>query len=262
MLSAELVALLSSGSTPNFVELPVERRLLTVDSLIPRRVRFTRDHEFFEDGDVQRHLYLQDVLTNIGEVKEKPRVSMFKCETAGCTHVFDTIESYEHHYNTLHRNVCSSCKRSFPSARLLDIHILEWHDSFFQVMSEKANMYQCLVEGCAEKFKTGAERKDHLIKSHLYPPDFRFDKPKKAKSKNKQGKSTVKCTSMDIVTCEGLAVESMEVCSSQSSDGAIESCSTANCKNASNTHSKYRVPSTICFGHGSVRGFRHTKKNK
>lgn len=41
--------------------------------------------------------------------------------------------------------------------------------------------YQCLVEGCAEKFKTSKDRKDHLVRRHLYPADFRFDKPKKSR---------------------------------------------------------------------------------
>uniref|UniRef100_A0A8C0ZLQ3 Uncharacterized protein n=1 Tax=Castor canadensis TaxID=51338 RepID=A0A8C0ZLQ3_CASCN len=42
-----------------------------------RPVRFPRDHEFFEDGDVQRHLYLQDVLTQVAEAPERssPAVS-------------------------------------------------------------------------------------------------------------------------------------------------------------------------------------------
>uniref|UniRef100_A0A667HAX6 Uncharacterized protein n=1 Tax=Lynx canadensis TaxID=61383 RepID=A0A667HAX6_LYNCA len=35
-----------------------------------RRVRFPREHEFFEDGDVLRHLYLQDVLTQVTEAPE------------------------------------------------------------------------------------------------------------------------------------------------------------------------------------------------
>uniref|UniRef100_A0A8D0G8I9 Zinc finger protein 511 n=1 Tax=Sphenodon punctatus TaxID=8508 RepID=A0A8D0G8I9_SPHPU len=135
----------------------------------------------FQDGDVLRHLYLQDILTRVTVVTERPRVSEFCCHMAGCGQFFDTLESYEHHYNTLHTNVCSSCKRAFPSGRLLDIHILEWHDSLFQIMAEKQDMYQCLTEGCVEKFKSSKERKDHLVRVHLYPSDFRFDKPKKAK---------------------------------------------------------------------------------
>uniref|UniRef100_A0A8C5TYV8 Zinc finger protein 511 n=1 Tax=Malurus cyaneus samueli TaxID=2593467 RepID=A0A8C5TYV8_9PASS len=117
--------------------------------------------------------------TSLEEVAERPKVSEFSCHISGCSQVFDTLESYEHHYNTLHRNVCSFCKRSFPSGNLLDIHILEWHDSLFQIMAEKQNMYQCLVEGCTEKFKSSKDRKDHLVTVHLYPADFRFDRPKK-----------------------------------------------------------------------------------
>ncbi|NXY38641.1 ZN511 protein, partial [Pomatorhinus ruficollis] len=128
----------------------------------PRRLRLGPQHPLFEDGDVHRHLYLQGVLTSLEEVAERPKVSEFSCHISGCSQVFDTLESYEHHYNTLHRNVCSFCKRSFPSGNLLDIHILEWHDSLFQIMAEKQNMYQCLVEGCTEKFKSSKDRKDHL----------------------------------------------------------------------------------------------------
>lgn len=165
----------------------------------------------------------------------------FTCQVAGCCQVFEVLEDYEHHYHTLHRNVCSFCKRAFPSGHLLDIHILEWHDSLFQILSERQDMvggaispagshqsclpscqssqlsglwarpgdsfrppapclsrwggglrvgmevtpflfqYQCLVEGCAEKFKTSKDRKDHLVRRHLYPADFRFDKPKKSR---------------------------------------------------------------------------------
>lgn len=54
--------------------------------------------------------------------------------------MFDTLESYEHHYHTLHRNVCSFCRRAFPSVHLLDTHILEWHDSLFQILSERQDM--------------------------------------------------------------------------------------------------------------------------
>ncbi|XP_015489369.2 zinc finger protein 511 isoform X2 [Parus major] len=155
----------------------------------PRRLRLGPQHPLFEDGDVHRHLYLQGVLTSLEEVAERPKVSEFSCHISGCSQVFDTLEGYEHHYNTLHRNVCSFCKRSFPSGNLLDIHILEWHDSLFQIMAEKQNMYQCLVEGCTEKFKSSKDRKDHLVTVHLYPADFRFDRPKKVKSGSKHTNS-------------------------------------------------------------------------
>ncbi|XP_075466415.1 zinc finger protein 511 isoform X1 [Ascaphus truei] len=271
MVSPELLSALSNPSVLNLTELPVlpvERRLEATEafSFTPRRARIPREHEFFEDGDVHRHLYLRDVLTNIGEVEERPKVSEFRCQTAGCAQLFDTLDSYEHHYNTQHRNVCSSCKRSFPSARLLDIHLLEWHDSLFQVMAEKSNMYQCLVEGCLEKCRTSRQRKEHLIKTHLYPADFRFDKPKKTPTETQQGRTPGKepVVSMDIASEESPVVETMEVCPSEAGDGTRQRCSdgNANAQTPSTSHSKRRVPPTICFGHGSVRGFRRTKKNK
>lgn len=64
----------------------------------------------------------------------------FTCQVAGCCQAFDALEDYEHHYHTLHGNVCSSCKRAFPSGHLLDTHILEWHDSLFQILAERQDM--------------------------------------------------------------------------------------------------------------------------
>ncbi|XP_037660327.1 zinc finger protein 511 isoform X5 [Choloepus didactylus] len=42
---------------------------------VARKVRFPREHEFFEDGDVQRHLYLQDVLTQVAEEPQRSSTS-------------------------------------------------------------------------------------------------------------------------------------------------------------------------------------------
>ncbi|TDH01177.1 hypothetical protein EPR50_G00177880 [Perca flavescens] len=53
---------------------------------------------------------------------------------------------------------------SLPSARLLDIHIQEWHDSLFTILAQRQDLYQCLVEGCGQKFRTSKHRKDHLIR--------------------------------------------------------------------------------------------------
>lgn len=252
MIPPELLAVLSGPAVLSLPEpLPVQKSPGRAGTFTPRTVHFPRDHRFFEDGDVYRHLYLEDVLMGIGEVEKKAKVSEFQCQTAGCSQVFDTLESYEHHYNSLHRNVCATCKRSFPSSRLLDIHILEWHDSLFEIMAEKSNMFQCLVEGCVEKFKTSGERKDHLVRTHLYPSDFRFDKPKKAMNKKKQEDRTGQELSMDITPDERVVSESMEI-----SEMPADDCTT------SHTYYRSRVPSTICFGHGSVRGFRHTKKKK
>ncbi|XP_012516147.1 PREDICTED: zinc finger protein 511 isoform X2 [Propithecus coquereli] len=217
-----------------------------------RLVRFPREHEFFEDGDVQRHLYLQDVLSQVAEAPDRPRVPEFTCQMAGCCQVFDALEDYEHHYHTLHRNVCSFCRRAFPSGHLLDAHILEWHDSLFQILSERQDMYQCLVEGCTEKFKTSKARKDHLVRLHLYPADFRFDKPQKGSGPATPGASrhtAIKALGDDREQSEG---EAMEVCSEPAAPSPAPA-------GGRWTYSQ-RIPSTICFGQGASRGFKSTKK--
>ncbi|NXL90113.1 ZN511 protein, partial [Alectura lathami] len=190
------------------------------------------------------------------------RVSEFCCHISGCSQVFDTLEGYEHHYNALHRNVCSFCKRSFPSGHLLDIHILEWHDSLFQIMAEKHNMYKCLVEGCAEKFKSSGDRKDHLVTVHLYPADFRFDRPKKAKSSTKQTSSPTEQDAnvpMDVSmeTSEQLHADPMEVVPGESMEVPQP---TASSSVPEKRLYKSRVPSTICFGQGATRGFKGPRK--
>ncbi|XP_028914773.1 zinc finger protein 511 isoform X2 [Ornithorhynchus anatinus] len=222
------------------------------------------------EGDVQRHLYLQDVITQVGEVIERPKVSEFSCPAAGCCQVFDTLEAYEHHYNTLHRNVCSFCKRSFPSGHLLDTHILEWHDALFQILSEKQNMYQCLVEGCAEKFKTSRARKDHLVRVHLYPSDFRFDKPKRTKGRIKQTPAGVRNddTAMSVEAAGGPeeppGADAMEVCPGENGQGAPASTPMEESPSTTALPEKpaygSRIPTTICFGQGTTRGFKSTKK--
>ncbi|KAG8000077.1 hypothetical protein GBF38_002220 [Nibea albiflora] len=255
-------------------------------SFTPQLVHLHKDHELFEDGDIQRHMYLQDLY--ISEANDKPTLSVseFACHISGCSAVFSTLEEYEHHYNSLHRHVCCSCRRSLPSARLLDIHIQEWHDSLFTILAQRQDMYQCLVEGCGQKFRTSKLRKDHLIRLHKYPPDFRFDKTKKDRG-TQETKRQQKDTAMEVVddVCESEGVcevmcdvlsnqlehgESMETHVSQEEARMAKSDSTeehadltAASHGAGNTSTEptkprysYRVPTTVCFGHGSVRGFR------
>ncbi|GCC37652.1 hypothetical protein chiPu_0016157 [Chiloscyllium punctatum] len=235
-----------------------------------RRIFLQKEDEFFEDGDVHRHLYLQNSITSVGEV-ERPKVSEFCCQIAGCSQLFDALENYEHHYNTFHRNVCSSCKRSFPSSHLLDIHILEWHDSFFQILAAKQNMYLCLVESCTEKFKAFSDRKKHMIKVHGYPSDFRFDKPKKPKCNQKNQSSHD--IEMETSSCQKEANDTSCRTSTESMDYAPAETMEADSPSMSEEKSSipkvqqrpsfsYKVPTTICFGHGSVRGFKNARKKK
>ncbi|XP_012663243.1 zinc finger protein 511 isoform X2 [Otolemur garnettii] len=253
-LPAVLCARLAGGSAAA-EPLPVERDPAAKAApfrFAARLVRFPREHEFFEDGDVQRHLYLRDVLSQVAEAPERPRVPEFTCQVAGCCEVFDALHDYEHHYHTLHGNVCSFCRRAFPSGHLLDAHILEWHDSLFQILSERQDMYQCLVEGCTEKFKTSKARKDHLVKLHLYPTDFRFDKPQKGRGPAMlRGNENVAAEPLgdDREQSEG---EAMEVC--------CEPTDPSPAPEGGRWTYSHRIPATICFGQGASRGFKSTKK--
>ncbi|XP_030309247.1 zinc finger protein 511 [Calypte anna] len=247
---------------PALVSVPVS--VAPPFAFAPRRLRLGLHHPLLEDGDVHRHLYLQGVLAGVSEVAERPKVSEFSCHISGCCQVFDTLEGFEHHYNTLHRNVCSYCKRSFPSGHLLDIHILEWHDSLFQIMAEKQNMYKCLVEGCTEKFKSSKDRKDHLITVHLYPANFRFDKPKKVKSGPKDVSSPMKqgdSVPMDVTveTSEQFQVDPMEVGPSENMEIPQPAASPGSSVPEKRLY-KSRIPSTICFGQGATRGFKGPRK--
>ncbi|KAF4105766.1 zinc finger protein 511 [Onychostoma macrolepis] len=228
----------------------------------PQRLRFAVEDEYFEDGDIHRHMYLQDVVTAVADDQHPPTISEFRCHIAGCRQLFDTLEGYEHHYNSLHRNVCSNCKRSFPSNRLLEMHILEWHDSLFQIMAEKQCMYECLVEGCGLKFKTSKERKDHLIRTHSYPADFRFDKAKKSGRIREKKTQQQKDANMEVSETATIHQESESMDFSLTPEPECvktvetQPMQTANLK----PRYSYKVPSSICFGQGSVRGFRGRRK--
>ncbi|KAM6464398.1 zinc finger protein 511 isoform 1-T1 [Liasis olivaceus] len=232
----------------------------------PARVRYPADHPFFEDGDVHRHMYLQGLLENVTKDTERPRTSEFSCQIGGCSQVFNTLESYEHHYNILHRNVCSSCKRAFPSTHLLDVHILEWHDSLFHIMAEKQNMYQCLVESCLEKFKSSKDRKDHLITVHRYPSDFRFDKSLKAQRKEKmRPPSEESSASMDMTVedSEQSPIDAMEIGPNESiMESGFQSGTECTVVFPASEKWLYRsrIPPAICFGQGATRVFKGRKK--
>lgn len=112
----------------------------------------------------------------------------FPCYVTGCKAIFQTLIDFEMHYNSNHRYVCIECKKSLANPRLLDIHIQESHDSFFQVLSMKQPMYQCYVSECDMKFNNPVERRNHCINVHKFIKTFRFDNaPRytKDESKNK-----------------------------------------------------------------------------
>ncbi|KFZ46099.1 Zinc finger protein 511, partial [Antrostomus carolinensis] len=118
--------------------------------------------------------------------------------------------------------------------------------------------YKCLVEGCAEKFKRSKDRKNHLVTVHLYPADFRFDRPKKVKSSPmKQGAGVPMDVSME--TSEQFQVDPMETGPSENME-ISQPAASPNPSVPEKRLYKSRIPSTICFGQGATRGFKGPRK--
>ncbi|ALC41819.1 l-2-k10201 [Drosophila busckii] len=76
---------------------------------------------------------------------------------------------------------CHQCHRLLPTAHLLDLHIEEQHDVYFEAAKERGDkpMYSCYIEECPDKFRTVVERKDHCISAHKFPNNYRFDQEKR-----------------------------------------------------------------------------------
>jgi len=144
---------------------------------------------FFEEGNKFLASFVkQGVVPSIDEQELHPKKTVM-CNVPGCGENFDTVYAYQTHYNSLHRHLCQFCKKSLPSDHLLDLHISEQHDSYFAVQAKNQPMYLCFLEECKTKFSTPEERKDHCIKDHKFPANFRFDQchvsPKRSSQKQK-----------------------------------------------------------------------------
>jgi hypothetical protein len=50
---------------------------------------------------------------------------------------FSSYSDYETHYRDKHTNRCLQCRKNFPSAHFLSLHIEETHDSFAEVRKER-----------------------------------------------------------------------------------------------------------------------------
>ncbi len=68
------------------------------------------------------------------------RMMNLVCEIPGCGTELQSVMELELHYNSIHRYTCATCRKSFASAHLLDLHIEETHDSFFAVQAERKPM--------------------------------------------------------------------------------------------------------------------------
>lgn len=81
--------------------------------------------------------------------------------------------------------VCSECKKILMTSHLLDLHLAENHDTFFELQKLKKPMFACFLAQCKQMSMNVDERRDHCIKDHKFPHDFRFDSNFHHISKNK-----------------------------------------------------------------------------
>ncbi|XP_055380343.1 protein lethal(2)k10201 [Condylostylus longicornis] len=130
---------------------------------------------FFEKCDKLKSQFKKLGVITLVEESDLHSKLPVSCNIPGCNQMFDTIFEFETHYNSLHRYLCSFCKKNLPSAHLLDLHVSESHDSFFAAQAEKKAMFSCFIAECSYKSLNADERKDHCIRDHKFPSNFRFE---------------------------------------------------------------------------------------
>lgn len=157
---------------------------------LPLRRHIHPNDTFFGDGNQAFSLYektvdedIDFIIDSIGAV----HIEEFSCTVKGCLKKFTSPIQFNRHYDMLHKYYCQTCSRNFPSNYLLSLHISENHDTYFEAQKEKgvASFY-CLLESCGQKFVSEIERKNHLVTSHRYPPNFRFNAVKRTHKKYQQ----------------------------------------------------------------------------
>jgi len=134
---------------------------------------YAQDSPFWEEGNLEREALAKKLAIEVESLTSSSTETsiglQFTCQIVGCNKSFTSTLAYEGHYNTAHKYSCNTCGRMFPGARLLELHILETHDSLFSLLATRQNMYECLVETCKLKFARAKDREKHLIDLHHYP---------------------------------------------------------------------------------------------
>ncbi|XP_015769017.1 PREDICTED: zinc finger protein 511-like [Acropora digitifera] len=157
-------------------------RTVPVWAYTPQKRSVSTSASFFQEGEFVCNIERKQ-LDNSEQVEDLIEKDEFQCDVPNCKEWFSSLLSYEAHYNSLHRHCCQNCQRSFPSTHLLEIHVLENHDTLFGMLASRKNLYRCLVESCPDRFSSDNERKDHLVSFHKYPADFRFNRPTRQQRK-------------------------------------------------------------------------------
>nr|ABK25896.1 unknown [Picea sitchensis] len=161
---------------------------------MPFRRKFTPDGPFFAPGNAERELLAKQATLELTE-DENAQIGVLQyeefgdlpCPIIGCGARLSAMNDFEDHYLARHTSTCSVCSKVFPTTRLLNLHVAESHDSFFQAKVARGYpMYECLVEGCGMKFNTDRARHRHLVDKHKFPMSFEFHKRRHPSKRQRQ----------------------------------------------------------------------------
>ncbi|XP_034933508.1 uncharacterized protein [Populus alba] len=214
----------------------------------PIRRRFGPESPFFSSGNIERELLAKQVALDLSE-DEKHRLQDLidedgrevVCPIVGCGAHLISLEHFEDHYNGRHTASCSVCSRVYPTSLLLNIHVSEAHDSFFQAKVARGYaMYECLVEGCGLKFKNYKGRQQHLVDKHKFPSSFEFFKKAHLSKKARQKQHRKQAIHRSEETSSKMDIEGETI------DGLVSAVSKLSTSDSS--------PSSISFGRRNTRG--------
>ncbi|KDP46271.1 hypothetical protein JCGZ_10111 [Jatropha curcas] len=214
----------------------------------PVRRRFDPDSPFFDYGNIERELIAKQIALDLTE-DEKHRLQNLVddddrevfCPIVGCGARLTSLEDFEDHYNARHTASCSVCSRVYPTSRLLNIHVSEAHDSFFQAKVARGYaMYECLVEGCGLKFKNYKSRQQHLVDKHKFPSTFEFFKKTHPSKKARQKHQRKQAVQKREETSSKMEVEGETI------DGLVSAVSRLTTSDS--------TPSSISFGRRNTHG--------
>ena len=153
----------------------------------------------------------------------------------------------------MHRNQCVVCHALLPSSHLLDLHVMEVHDSFFAAQaSRNLPVYCCLVQSCSIKSQTIQERRRHLVEYHRFAKEFNWDRMhlrrKKSQIRQVKVKSAKEGNRMDSVdVTKGYRCSSLDAGDGQANDSIMEEVS-GDMSRLTLAAKSSHIPNAIAFG--------------
>lgn len=134
------------------------------------RRAYHENDDFFIEGNIQRFskfvakdegtAAVEDMTMHL-EDSDLLGLNCLECSHKGCGLSFRSIVEYSNHYKS-HAAQCITCDMIFPNMRLMDIHILEHHSSYFAAQSEKTPSFVCMIDGCVAMFWNAGMRDEHM----------------------------------------------------------------------------------------------------